>query len=93
MAVKKPSPKFELSQNWPNPCQNSTVIPFSLDAPCRVRLSVENSHRVTVAVVLDKELDAGSYLESFHSEKLDRGEYTYKLEAGGRVLTRQMSVH
>ncbi len=87
---------FALSQNYPNPFNPSTVIRFSVGtqdlASLPVRLRVFDILGREVAVLVDGTMSAGSHSVNFDASNLGSGVYMYKLEAGGQVLTRRMTL-
>ncbi|MFO8029254.1 MAG: T9SS type A sorting domain-containing protein [Cyclonatronaceae bacterium] len=79
----KPAPEnFVLSQNYPNPFNPSTTIEFTLPQAETVRLEVFNSIGKRVALLIDKQLPAGSHSISFDASDLPSGIYIYRIEAG-----------
>ncbi len=87
--------KFALDQNYPNPCNPSTVIKFSLPAPARTSLVVYNMLGQEVRQLVDGDLSAGSHRIEWNGRD-DRGEsvatgvYFYRLTAGGDERTNKM---
>ena len=87
--------RFELGQNFPNPFNPSTIIPYQLPAPTRVRLEIFNILGQRVTTLVDGERPAG-----FHTARWDAtdasgravgaGLYFYRLKGGGVHLTRRM---
>lgn len=74
---------YSLSQNYPNPFNPATKIRFDLPKNAgNVKLSIFNSLGQEVSVLVDRELNAGSYEYTFDGAKLTSGVYFYKLEAG-----------
>ncbi len=88
-------PTFELDQNYPNPFNANTNIFFSLDAPSRVELVVYNILGEKVRTLVSEERAAGAHEVAFDGrdnkgKSLSSGVYFYKLNAGDRVVTKQM---
>ncbi|MCE1164967.1 MAG: T9SS type A sorting domain-containing protein [Bacteroidetes bacterium] len=82
--------EYKLEQNYPNPFNPSTTISFSIPKQEFVTLKVYNSAGKEVAVIVNKQLNAGKYEENFNaSEKLSSGVYFYKLTAGNFSETRK----
>ncbi|NQT24321.1 VCBS repeat-containing protein, partial [candidate division KSB1 bacterium] len=90
---KKPAIRPEthaLLQNFPNPFNPTTIIPFKLDKDSRVNLTLYNTLGETV-----KELAAGQFNAGYHEIALDAntlpaGMYMYKLEANGITEMKKM---
>lgn len=86
---------FHLEQNFPNPFNPSTRIPFELTHGGRVVLSVYDVAGRRVRAVLDRELPAGLH-EAEWDGKDDAGRgaasgvYFYRMQAGAKTETRRM---
>ena len=81
---------LHLAQNYPNPYNSSTVITVSLPRDAHVNLEVHDLLGQCVAVLTRGPRPAGTHHLTFDSRGLASGVYVYRLEAGGRVLTRRM---
>jgi hypothetical protein len=86
---------YKLYQNYPNPFNPSTRITFdigntggALTTP--VKLSVYDMLGEEVAVLVNKNLQAGKYDVQWNGTNYSSGIYFYKLVAGGNVVTRKM---
>ena len=87
--------KFELAQNYPNPFSASTVIPYALNAPTSIKVTIFD---ILGRVV--REMSAGIQSSGTHSilwdgtngagHKIVPGVYFYCLQAGGEVQTKKM---
>ena len=73
---------FELSQNFPNPFNPTTVISYSLPLESNVKLIVYNSLGQTVKVLENGFKNAGTYSVILNATELSSGTYYYKIEAG-----------
>ncbi len=92
-AVKKVNDipgKFSLSQNYPNPFNPTTEIKYSIAKSGFVTLKVFNIFGQEVAVLVNKEQEAGEYTIKFRALKLASGIYMYKLQSGNYSLTKKM---
>jgi hypothetical protein len=84
---------FELAQNYPNPFNPSTQIAFSLPQSTRVFLRVYNLLGQHVATILNGDLySAGRHRVVFDAGALPTGIYFYKIEAGGFVSVKRMTL-
>jgi hypothetical protein len=83
---------FALEQNYPNPFNPSTQIRFTLQSSHVTRLTVYDILGREVAVLVNETLPAGSHSVNFDASNLTSGVYVYKLEAGGEVQTRRMTL-
>ncbi len=81
---------FELSQNFPNPFNPSTVVRFALPVAGFVNISVYNSAGEKVAELLNGNLETGEHSVKFEAGNLPSGLYFYRLQAGDVSLTKKM---
>lgn len=82
-----------LSQNYPNPFNPTTTISFSLPSSSEVRLSVYDITGREVMVLMNGAMPAGQHTVPFNaSGTLSSGVYLYRLQAGGEVHTRKMTL-
>jgi hypothetical protein len=81
---------FALQQNYPNPFNPSTTISFTLPAPTHVRLEVYDVRGRLEQTLLDGMQSGGPHTLAFDSGNLPSGPYLYRLDAGGRSLSRKM---
>jgi hypothetical protein len=81
---------IRLSQNYPNPFNPTTIIAVDLKERAFVALEVFNLIGERVAVLLNKQLSAGSYNISFDGSKLSTGVYLYRLQASGVTIAKKM---
>jgi hypothetical protein len=84
--------KYVLHQNYPNPFNPSTTIVFDLPKSGFVSLIVYDILGRKVAVLLNKELTAGSYTGLWNAENNYSGVYFYRLRAGNYMETRKCSL-
>jgi hypothetical protein len=82
--------EFNLMENYPNPFNASTVIPYSISVNGHVRLSVVDANGRTVAVPVDEVQNAGQYSLLFKNSELPNGTYFYVLESNGERLVGSM---
>ena len=83
---------FRLQQNYPNPFNPSTRIEFEVPGAGRVKLEVFNMLGQKVAGLLDERKAAGSYTVQFNAGALPSGVYLYRLQAGGAVITKKLTL-
>jgi hypothetical protein len=91
---------FSLSQNFPNPFNASTIIPFSLrtsSASEQTTLEIYDMQGRVVARLLDGRLPAGNYTVRWDGNAAGRvpvasGVYFYRLKIGDAVATRKLTV-
>ncbi len=81
-----------LAQNYPNPVQSWTAIPFSLEAPSSVTVALYSVTGELVAELAHRQLEAGNHELLFDASELQSGSYIYTLHVGERTLTKRMKV-
>jgi len=77
---------YGLEQNYPNPFNPSTTINFTVPNSAAVKLTVYNILGETVNVLINKEMQTGSYnviwnADDFGGRKVSSGVYFYELKA------------
>jgi len=81
---------FSLKQNFPNPFNPTTTIPFTLSADSHVRLAVYSVLGQHVKTLVDERVSAGKHQFTFDADGLSSGIYIYRLEAGDYHETASM---
>ncbi|MGA9117881.1 MAG: carbohydrate binding domain-containing protein [Bacteroidota bacterium] len=84
--------RFELEQNYPNPFNPSTVVSGQLTVDSKVKLVIYDVLGRLVATLIDRELHAGKFSYTFDARALSSGVYFYRLEAGGNVMVKKMTL-
>ncbi|MCD4680912.1 MAG: hypothetical protein K8S00_11045 [Bacteroidales bacterium] len=84
LTSKSDDHEFSLGENYPNPFNNTTEIPYSLPEYGRVRLIIFNLLGEKLKVVIDKAQEKGQYRIVFNRADLNDGIYLYKLEFESR---------
>jgi hypothetical protein len=79
-----------LHQNYPNPFNPTTNIAIELKEKAFVSVDVFNSLGQRVAVLVNKQMSAGSYNIPFNGSSLSAGVYLYRLQANGVTITKKM---
>ena len=80
--------RFFLSQNYPNPFSEKTVIKYCVAYKTRVQIAVYNAEGEEIEKIVDEEKNPGTYEVEFsachsrESGKLDQGYYFYRMIAG-----------
>ncbi|HCV43446.1 MAG TPA: hypothetical protein DGH68_08165 [Bacteroidetes bacterium] len=77
---------FMLHQNFPNPFNPTTHIPYSLSRSGRVALKVFDIAGRGVVTLVDQSQTAGLHIAEFEATSLASGVYVYRLEVEGRVI-------
>ncbi|MFC1541820.1 T9SS type A sorting domain-containing protein [Candidatus Latescibacterota bacterium] len=81
---------FSLDQNFPNPFNPVTSIPFTLPSDSHVSLKIFDLRGVTVETLIDNELPEGTHNIQWNAGNYPAGIYLYRLETGSFVQTKKM---
>jgi hypothetical protein len=79
-----------LFQNYPNPFNPATTIGFRVVTRGHVAIRVYDLLGREVAMVLDREMNSGTYLVEFDASKLAAGMYFYRLITQSTIDTKRM---
>ncbi len=82
--------RFSLYQNYPNPFNPGTTIGFDIPIAGFVTLKVFDLLGREVAMLVNEEMQPGSYERVFHAKGLASGVYFYRLQTPTITLTRKM---
>lgn len=83
---------FVLQQNYPNPFRTGTSITYTVEQMGPVRLQVYDVQGRHVQTLVDGVRQGGSHTVSFEARGLPNGVYFYRLESGGHIRSRQMTL-
>ncbi|MBI5475033.1 MAG: T9SS type A sorting domain-containing protein [Ignavibacteriae bacterium] len=83
---------FSLSQNFPNPFNPSTHIPFAIQVSGFTSLRVFDILGRETATLIHERLERGRYEVEFDAHGLTSGVYTYRLESNGKNVSRRMII-
>ena len=81
---------YSLSQNYPNPFNPNTKIDFSIPKNSLVTIKIYDVLGKEVAVLVNKDLTAGSYTVDFNASTLTSGVYFYNISAGDFTDTKKL---
>jgi hypothetical protein len=84
--------QIALAQNFPNPFNPTTTIPFTLKQAGQVRLAIYDLLGREVAHLVDELRPAGTYEAVWEADGLPSGTYIYKLSVGGESSTRLLTL-
>ncbi len=82
--------RFALSQNYPNPCNPSTSISFSIPTQSFVSLKVFNLKGREVTTIVSEEMSAGNYSRTWNAADLPSSIYFYRLQDGKFTETKKL---
>jgi parallel beta-helix repeat protein len=74
---------FRLDPVYPNPFNPSATVRFSIQRPCRVRLTVLDLLGRTVNVLADGPMPAGDHAVNVDASRWASGAYFIRMDAGG----------
>lgn len=85
--------EFIVGPNYPNPFNPTTTIPFELDEPTDVTVTVYDIMGRTISILVDqKTFEAGEHFLTFNATGLTSGIYIYRMELGsGKGRTQKMT--
>lgn len=84
--------EFGLFQNFPNPFNPRTLIPFRLSSPTQVTLEVFDAPGRMVGRLVGEKRDAGYQYVVFDASGLASGAYFYRLTAGNHVAVKRLTL-
>jgi len=90
--------EFYLSQNYPNPFKDKTIIKYCVAYNTRVQITVHNSKGEVIEKLVDEEKNPGTYevefseCHSLESGNPHEGSYFYLLEAGDYTSEKKMQL-
>ena len=82
--------EFSISQNFPNPFNPTTTIPFALPHTGRTTITLYNLLGRTVRTLINGELKAGYHELRFDARSLPSAVYFYTIQSGRFVQTKKM---
>jgi hypothetical protein len=82
--------KYDLSSNYPNPFNPSTIISYEIAKVGHVSLKVYNVLGQQIATLVDGVQSPGRYNVEFDGSKLSSGVYFYQLKTDNFVSTKKM---
>ncbi|MEO8512561.1 MAG: T9SS type A sorting domain-containing protein [Ignavibacteria bacterium] len=82
--------EFSLSQNYPNPFNPTTHIGFRIKEFGLVKLTIYDALGKEVAILVNIELQPGSYEADWDASAYPSSVYYYKLESGSFTETKKM---
>jgi len=83
---------FDLKQNFPNPFNSSTTIPFHLSKKGHVNLRLIDYLGKEVGTLIDKEFEPGDYYTVFNSGNLNTGLYLLYMTVNGNRMTKRLMI-
>lgn len=84
--------EVELGNNYPNPFNPVTVIPYALPEASKVSIRVYDLLGRVVQTLVDGTIEAGRHEVAFRAERLPTGVYLVRLEAADLTITRRITL-
>ncbi len=81
---------FKLYDNYPNPFNPVTKIKFDIPKHSFTKLTVYDISGKEISILVDGELNPGSYEANYSASNLPSGVYFYKLSSGGFTDVKKM---
>jgi hypothetical protein len=81
---------FELFQNYPNPFNPITQIKFDVPKSSFINLTIYDAVGKEIGVLVNENLQAGSYSVDWDASTYPSGVYFYRITAGDYVQTKKM---
>ncbi len=81
---------YVLEQNYPNPFNPTTVISYSIPIASFVSVKIFDVLGNTIATLVSKNQEVGSYKVNFNATELSNGIYFYKIRAGKFTSIKKM---
>lgn len=82
--------RFSLQNNYPNPFNPATVIPFELYKKSRVELAVFDIRGNHIETLINQELKAGYHETVFMPKNIAGGIYFFRLRIGTQTLSQKL---
>lgn len=81
---------FCLGQNYPNPCNPSTTIKYSISRTQFVSLKIFDMLGREIISLVNEEKMPGEYSVNFDGSNYPSGTYYYRIQAGNFILTKKL---
>ncbi len=83
---------FSMQQNYPNPFNPVTNIKFSIPKSSNVRIAVYDISGKEVDVLVNDNINAGTYQVSWNAERFSSGTYFCRMSSSGFTETKRMTL-
>lgn len=81
-----------LGQNFPNPAQNTTIIPFRIEQANPVEIQLYNAHGKLIRTITKQNYPAGEHRVEINTSGIPSGIYFYQLKSPGFVKSLKLIV-
>jgi len=86
------STSYNLGQNYPNPCNSSTTIPYTIEKQGPVELNILGITGKRLETVVNEVQSPGDYSPRFNGSKYSSGTYIYELKSDGKTEYKLMTI-
>ena len=83
---------YSLGQNYPNPFDEMTKIPFTLSRPEKVSLILYDINGRVAKVLVNASMDEGKHIVNFNTGSLAKGIYYYRIKAGAFTEVKKLII-
>jgi hypothetical protein len=91
-AIEEQNSTFSIDQNTPNPCNETTILPYNLTQPGDVKILITD---LTGKIIFQETLEnrtIGANIFQLNTENFPAGTYSYTFIINGESLTKKMVV-
>src|SRR5690606_18259121 len=81
-----------LGQNFPNPAQNTTIIPFRIEQANPVEIQLYNVQGKLIRTITNQNYPAGEHRVEINTSEIPSGIYFYQLKSPGFVKSLKLIV-
>jgi hypothetical protein len=82
--------EFYLSQNYPDPFKERTIIKYCLPEEIRIKLEILNSEKEKIKTLVDEVKEPGMYQVEWNAKGLNSNNYYFRIQAGSFIDTKKM---
>ena len=82
--------EFHLSQNYPNPFKEKTIIKYCVAFKTNVTISVSDFENKLLRTLVQEVKEAGTYEVEFKADNLPEGIYFYQFETKEYIYKKKM---
>ena len=84
--------QFALLQNTPNPCNETTILPYNLTQPGDVKILITDLTGKIMFQEIIENASVGANIFELNTENFPAGTYSYTFIINGESLTKKMMV-
>ncbi|MCF6270775.1 MAG: T9SS type A sorting domain-containing protein [Melioribacteraceae bacterium] len=84
--------EYKLTPNYPNPFNPTTIIAYSIPENGNVKLRIYDTLGRLVTELINKEMEAGVYEQTWDASQYSSGVYIYMLSVNGNRFVKKMNL-